>query len=54
MGRNRLVSSVFVAMLGTGCLYPTERSGELSVEMDNIPVLIDGDVVRLSARLLDA
>ncbi len=54
MGRNRLITSVLIAGLWVACVYPTERSSELSVEMDAIPVLLDGDVIQVKARLLDA
>lgn len=37
-----------------GCVYPTERSGELQVQIDSIPELIQGEVFRLSGQIVDA
>ncbi len=36
-----------------GCLTPTDRSGELRVEMDAVPTLFLKDTVRLTARVVD-
>ena len=36
------------------CLFPTDRSGDLQVEADAVPTLLERDTVRLAARLVDA
>lgn len=35
------------------CVFPTDRSGELSVQLDDLPALFVDDVAQLTARLID-
>ncbi len=39
---------------GWGCVYPTDRSQELSVEMSQLPTLFLKDTLQLDAQLMDA
>ena len=41
------------ALVAAACVYPTEKSQELSVEMEVIPELLRGESHQLVARLMD-
>ncbi len=45
---------VSASLTGWGCVYPTDRSQELSVEMTQIPTLFLKDTLQLDAQLVDA
>ena len=43
-----------LALAGSGCVYPNERSEELRVVIDSIPDLLRGETFQLSATVVDA
>ncbi|MCZ6915820.1 MAG: PPC domain-containing protein [Gemmatimonadetes bacterium] len=43
-----------VALVGSGCVYPSERSEELRVVIDSIPDLLRGESFLLTATVVDA
>ena len=54
---NRTAFTIALALLGlgSGCIYPTERSGELRIEFVNaVSQIFVGDSLQLTARVVDA
>ncbi|MCZ6918248.1 MAG: hypothetical protein O7I93_15850 [Gemmatimonadetes bacterium] len=54
---NRAALAVSLALLGlgSGCIYPTERSGELRIEfVDPVSQVFVGDSLQMTARVVDA
>lgn len=57
MQRKRLHIAGLAALAAAGiaaCVYPTDRSGELEVQMTTLPTLFLKDSVQLEARVVDA
>jgi hypothetical protein len=54
---NRIALTAALALLGlsSGCIYPTERSGELRIEFVNaVSQVFVGDSLQMTARVVDA
>lgn len=49
----RIYGALFLAAAGTGCLFPDDRSGQLQVDLADVPVLFLKDSVQLTAQLMD-
>ena len=50
--RSAGVTAALAVTVTMGCIFPTERSGELTVVLDSIPALFLKDQIQLSAELL--
>ena len=51
---NRVLPLAAITFLAGACIFPTERSGQLRVDLDSIPQLLEGELHQLSARVVDA
>ncbi len=49
----RVVALSLVSGAAFACLFPTDRSGEVTVQMDPLPALFLKDTVQLSGRVVD-